>query len=97
MTTDEDLFTLIIKDPTTADAGRYTCVVRECNDLTCKVNLEVERKYFLFLNHASLVSLSPVFMKIFSNSHLFRGFKFVFAYVKLSNEILHELIPKHLN
>ena len=46
MTTDEDLFTLIIKDPTTADAGRYTCVVRECNDLTCKVNLEVERKYF---------------------------------------------------
>ena len=44
MTTDEDLFTLIIKNPETADGGRYTCVVRECNDLTCKVNLEVERK-----------------------------------------------------
>jgi len=39
---DEDLFTLIIKNPEVADSGRYTCVVRECNDLTCKVYLEVE-------------------------------------------------------
>jgi hypothetical protein len=45
MTTDEDLFTLTIKNPETGDAGRYTCVVRECNDLTCKVQLEVERKF----------------------------------------------------
>ena len=55
MTTDEDLFTLIIKDPTTADAGRYTCVVRECNDLTCKVNLEVERKYFSKIKRSNLI------------------------------------------
>merc|ERR1719411_1326703 len=39
---DEDLFTLIIKNPEVADSGRYTCVVRECNDLTCKAYLEVE-------------------------------------------------------
>merc|ERR1719411_1314030 len=39
---DEDLFTLIIKDPKTEDSGRYTCVIRECNDLTCKAYLEVE-------------------------------------------------------
>ena len=45
MTTDEDLFTLTIKNPETGDAGRYTCVIRECNDLTCKVMLEVERKF----------------------------------------------------
>ena len=44
---DEDLFTLIIKDPKTEDSGRYTCVIRECNDLTCKAYLEVERKYTL--------------------------------------------------
>jgi len=39
---DEDLFTLVIKNPTTDDSGRYTCVVRECNDLTTKAYLEVE-------------------------------------------------------
>ena len=42
---DEDLFTLTIKNPEVGDSGRYTCVIRECNDLTCKVYLEVERKY----------------------------------------------------
>ena len=41
---DEDTFTLIIKKPETADTGRYTCTVRECNDLSCKGYLEVERK-----------------------------------------------------
>ena len=46
MTQDEDLFTLIIKNPETADSGRYTCVIRECNDLTCKAALDVERKNF---------------------------------------------------
>lgn len=45
MTQDEDLFTLIIKNPETSDSGRYMCVVRECNDLTCKAYLEVERKH----------------------------------------------------
>ena len=44
---DEDLFTLVIKNPEVADSGRYTCVVRECNDLTTKVYLEVERKLFV--------------------------------------------------
>jgi len=39
---DEDLFTLTIKNPEVGDSGRYTCVIRECNDLTCKVYLEVE-------------------------------------------------------
>jgi len=39
---DEDLFTLIIKNPEVSDSGRYTCVIRECNDLTTKVHLEVE-------------------------------------------------------
>ena len=47
MTQDEDLFTLIIKNPETADSGRYTCVIRECNDLTCKAALDVERKNFI--------------------------------------------------
>jgi len=42
MTQDEDLFTLIIKNPEPGDSGRYTCVIRECNDLTCKVVLDVE-------------------------------------------------------
>merc|ERR1711884_644999 len=42
MTTDEDLFALTIKNPETGDAGRYSCVIRECNDLTCKAYLEVE-------------------------------------------------------
>jgi hypothetical protein len=44
---DDDTFTLIIKNPETADTGRYNCVVRECNDLTCKGYLEVEREYFI--------------------------------------------------
>jgi len=39
---DEDTFQLIIKNPLPGDSGRYTCVVRECNDLTCKGYLEVE-------------------------------------------------------
>merc|ERR1712086_321391 len=39
---DEDTFTLIIKKPETGDTGRYTCTVRECNDLSCKGYLEVE-------------------------------------------------------
>merc|ERR1712121_260489 len=38
----EDTFTLIIKKPETGDTGRYTCIVRECNDLSCKGYLEVE-------------------------------------------------------
>lgn len=42
MTIDEDLFVITIKNPEVADSGRYTCVVRECNDLTCKAYLEVE-------------------------------------------------------
>jgi hypothetical protein len=48
VTIDEDLFTLTIKNPEAADSGRYTCVVRECNDLTCKAYLEVERKSSAF-------------------------------------------------
>ena len=44
---DDDTFTLIIKNPDTSDTGRYNCVVRECNDLTCKGYLEVEREYIL--------------------------------------------------
>merc|ERR1719289_817500 len=39
---DEDIFQLTIKNPETGDSGRYSCVVRECNDLTCKAYLEVE-------------------------------------------------------
>jgi len=39
---DEDTFTLIIKNPETGDTGRYTCTVRECNDLSTKAYLEVE-------------------------------------------------------
>merc|ERR1711963_94263 len=35
-------FTLVIKKPETNDTGRYTCTVRECNDLTTKAYLEVE-------------------------------------------------------
>jgi len=42
MTTEEDLFTLTIKNPEVNDSGRYTCVIRECNDLTAKAYLEVE-------------------------------------------------------
>merc|ERR1719474_1238356 len=39
---DEDTFTLVIKNPETGDTGRYTCTVRECNDLSTKAYLEVE-------------------------------------------------------
>merc|ERR1712086_953405 len=39
---DEDTFTLIIKKPETGDTGRYTCTVRECNDLSCKGYLEFD-------------------------------------------------------
>merc|ERR1712032_1049777 len=39
---DEDTFTLIIKKPETGDTGRYTCTIRECNDLSTKAYLEVE-------------------------------------------------------
>ena len=53
MLVDEDLFTLIIKNPETSDSGRYTCVVRECNDLTCKAYLEVERKFFFSFFHGA--------------------------------------------
>ena len=50
MTIDDDLFTLTIKNPEVADSGRYTCVVRECNDLTTKAYLEVERMFFCYHN-----------------------------------------------
>jgi len=39
---DEDTFTIIIKKPETGDSGRYSCIIRECNDLTTKAYLEVE-------------------------------------------------------
>lgn len=39
---DDDVFTMIIKNPEVNDSGRYQCVIRECNDLTCKAYLEVE-------------------------------------------------------
>eukprot|EP00096_Caligus_rogercresseyi_P014915 TRINITY_DN737_c0_g1_i1.p2 TRINITY_DN737_c0_g1~~TRINITY_DN737_c0_g1_i1.p2 ORF type:complete len:893 (-),score=284.60 TRINITY_DN737_c0_g1_i1:6951-9629(-) len=42
MTHDEDLYVITIKNPDTNDSGRYSCVIRECNDLTCKAYLEVE-------------------------------------------------------
>jgi len=42
METDEDTYTLTIKNPEVNDGGRYTCVIRECNDLTTKAYLEVE-------------------------------------------------------
>merc|ERR1719239_1251980 len=44
MDTDEEngTYTLTIKNPKMEDAGRYTCTVRECNDLSCKGYLEVE-------------------------------------------------------
>lgn len=38
---------MIIKKPETGDTGRYTCTVRECNDLSTKAYLEVERKFFI--------------------------------------------------
>ena len=46
MDTDEEngTYTLTIKNPKMEDGGRYTCIVRECNDLSCKGYLEVERK-----------------------------------------------------
>ncbi len=44
---DEDVFTITIKNPEVNDSGRYSCVVRECNDLTCKAYLEVEREFEL--------------------------------------------------
>jgi hypothetical protein len=46
---DDDVFTLIVKNPEVGDTGKYTCVIRECNDLTCKAYLEVERKNILLL------------------------------------------------
>ena len=46
--TDEDTFSLIIKKPETGDSGRYTCTIRECNDLSTKAYLEVEREYSQF-------------------------------------------------
>jgi len=39
---DEDTFTIIIKNPEVNDSGRYSCVIRECNDLTTKAYLEVD-------------------------------------------------------
>uniref|UniRef100_A0A0K2U6Y3 Uncharacterized protein n=1 Tax=Lepeophtheirus salmonis TaxID=72036 RepID=A0A0K2U6Y3_LEPSM len=42
MTHDEDLYVLTIKNPEVNDSGRYSCVIRECNDMTCKAYLEVE-------------------------------------------------------
>jgi len=41
-TSEEDTFSLTIKNPETGDSGRYQCIIRECNDLTCKAYLEVE-------------------------------------------------------
>lgn len=41
-TVDEDTFTITIKNPEVNDSGRYSCVVRECNDLTTNAYLEVE-------------------------------------------------------
>ncbi len=41
---EEDTFTITIKNPEVNDSGRYSCVIRECNDLTCKGYLEVERE-----------------------------------------------------
>ena len=51
MDTDEEngTYTITIKNPKMEDAGRYTCTVRECNDLSCKGYLEVERKPEFFL------------------------------------------------
>jgi len=44
MDSDEEngTYTLTIKNPKMEDGGRYTCIVRECNDLSCKGYLEVE-------------------------------------------------------
>ena len=49
MDSDEEngTYTLTIKNPKMEDSGRYTCIIRECNDLSCKGYLEVERKYFI--------------------------------------------------
>ena len=55
---DEDTFTLIIKKPETNDSGRYTCTVRECNDLSTKAYLEVERKLTISDPDLSLTSPS---------------------------------------
>ena len=46
MDNDEEngVYTLTIKNPKMEDGGRYTCIVRECNDLSCKGYLEVERE-----------------------------------------------------
>ena len=51
MDSDEEngTYTLTIKNPKMEDSGRYTCIIRECNDLSCKGYLEVERKYFIYL------------------------------------------------
>ena len=67
MTQDEDLFTLIIKNPETADSGRYTCVIRECNDLTCKAALDVERKNFIQIPTLTQIGMSSENKK---NAHL---------------------------
>jgi len=42
MESDEDTFTLTIKNPEVSDIGRYTCTIRECNDLSTKAYLDVE-------------------------------------------------------
>jgi len=44
METDDETgtYTITIKNPKMEDSGRYTCTVRECNDLSCKGYLEVE-------------------------------------------------------
>ncbi len=60
MTIDEDLFVLTIKNPEVSDSGRYQCVVRECNDLTCKAYLEVERESILLNCVRSLVENTAV-------------------------------------
>ena len=57
MDSDEEngTYTLTIKNPKMEDTGRYTCIIRECNDLSCKGYLEVERKYKMFFSSIQFI------------------------------------------